>query len=379
MEPDLFSGRFPLTAKGAWDHGGAPFSGEGGDVRILDASTTVNPFGPPFSMTDAISDASRSFDRYPEAWGESAVAILSASLPVPSENLVVGPGSTALLYRWMEAVRPKRLVLFEPVFSEYRKAALLYGVPCVTVPASDPIPFEGGEPPEHCRRWGIDLSSSLSIQAGDHFVLVNPVNPTGQAFARNVLLSFWDRVSSGGGSLLLDESFQDFLQEQSSLLPEVAAGTKGLSILRSLTKSTGLPGIRTGWLAGSAEMISSVRLRMGPWPIGALEESVIRHWARASDEAESLFRRVRDVRGELSARLVRLGWKVARGESPFLFVFTGWGDQAYGRRETFFLRSGLYLRVADGFGPPTGTDYIRLGFGAFRDPGKIVTLLTESS
>lgn len=379
MESDLFSGRSPSIEKGTWDHGGAPFSGERGDIRILDASTTVNPFGPPFSVAEAISEASRSFDRYPEAWGESAVEMLSASLSVPSENLVVGPGSTALLYRWMEAVRPKRLVLFEPVFSEYRKAALLYGIPCETVPSSMPIPFEGGEPPEHCRQWGIDLSSPLSVQKGDHFVLVNPVNPTGQTFARNALLRFWDRVSSSGGSLLLDESFQDFLEERSSLLPEVAAGTKGLSILRSLTKSTGLPGIRTGWLAGSADLVSSVRLRLGPWPIGALEDSVIRHWAGASDEAESLFRRVRDVRGELSARLVRLGWKVARGEGPFLFVFTGWGNQARVRRETLFLRSGLYLRVADGFGPPTGTDYIRLGFGAFREPGKIVILLTESS
>ncbi|MHB1285615.1 MAG: pyridoxal phosphate-dependent aminotransferase [Leptospirales bacterium] len=369
----------PAFLKGDWDHGGAPVSGTWKDDRILDSSTTINPFGPPFSLAEALSVASRRFDRYPDPWGSSSIELLSGFLGVPAENLVVGPGSTSLIYRWMEVVRPKRLVLFEPIFSEYRRAAMVFGIPCVTVPPSVGIQFEGVPPPEGSGKWGVDLSTLFPFRRGDQVVLVNPVNPTGQEFSRPALLNFWNMVSSNGGGLLIDESFQDFLPEQSSLLSETGSHNPGLFILRSLTKATGLPGIRTGWLAGSREIIGAIRQRVGPWPIGSLEESIIYHWTLASVEAPAMFKKVRDARRDLSDRLVLLGWKVAVGASPFLFVFTGWGDLARERQERLFQKSGLYLRVAGGFGPPSGTDYIRLGFGAFREPDRIVTDLTESS
>lgn len=382
MPDDPFFKNVPFPNEEAtwkWDHGGMSFSDGREDSSLLDASTTVNPFGPPFSIQETIARASRGFDRYPDPWGENILSILSDCLSVSAEHLVVGPGSTALLYRWVEAVRPARLVLFEPIFSEYRKAALLYGIPCETISASVPIPFKGELCPDPRQYWGIDLSAPLSLRSGDYLVLVNPVNPTGQEFSRECLLELWKKVSASGAGLLLDESFQDFLENRSSLLPEIGEGNEKLSILRSLTKVTGLPGIRTGWLAGGPKLVSSLRLRLGPWAIGALEEAVIFHWSRSAGEAKILFRRVRAAREELSALLVRQGVPVAEGESPFLFVFTGWGPDAHRRKESIFHRFGVYLRVAEGFGPDSGMDYIRLGFGAFQNPGKIVTLLTELS
>ncbi|MHB1605523.1 MAG: aminotransferase class I/II-fold pyridoxal phosphate-dependent enzyme [Leptospirales bacterium] len=381
--PDSSSPRdVPFSQKeqtGEWDHGGMPFSLEREHSSLLDASTTVNPFGPPFSIQEVVSRAIGEFDRYPDPWGKETLSSLAEFLSVSTENVVVGPGSTALIYRWMDAVRPRRLILFEPVFSEYRKAAFLYGIPCETIPASIPLRFKGGLPPGSCRNWGIHLSDPFPLQVGDYLILVNPVNPTGQELLREDLLAFWKRVSDTGAGLLLDESFQDFLGNRSSLLSEIGDRNERLSILRSLTKATGLPGIRTGWLAGTSSLVSSVRLRLGPWAVGTLEDAVVCQWSRSGLNTGALFQRVKDAREELSERLVRRGFIVAEGDSPFLFVYTGWGLEAQRRKEAVFQRSGVYIRVAEGFGPLSGMDYIRLGFGAFRDPQKIVTLLTELS
>jgi threonine-phosphate decarboxylase len=348
---------------GPWDHGGLLPGSRGSREEILDASTTVNPFGPPFRLENLFERVEEEVFSYPDPWNERLNNRIAQRLDIDGDCLVQAPGATALIYRWMETVRPRRLVLFEPLFSEYGHAAEFYRIPVVRVPGRRWLPFLG-TCPDSAREWGVE-TDSFNPLPGDWVVLVNPVNPTGQILSLEEAKTFLERLRRSGGGLLVDESFQDFLETPSSLLKEVSPDNSFLSVLRSMTKVTGLPGIRTGWLAGSRETVRKIRHSLGPWAIGAIESRVLEHYYRVP---EWNFQAVQNARNRLSEALVSGGWPVAEGSSPFLFVHTGWGEKAAFYRDKLFRERGVYLRITDGFGPPSGRDYVRLGFQAFRKP-----------
>ena len=348
---------------GPWDHGGLLPGSRGSREEILDASTTVNPFGPPFRLENLFERVEEEVFSYPDPWNERLNNRIAQRLDIDGDCLVQAPGATALIYRWMETVRPRRLVLFEPLFSEYGRAAAFYRIPVLQVPGQGLLPFLG-KSPGSAREWGVE-TDSFDPLPGDWVVLVNPVNPTGQVLSLEEIKTFFDRLRGAGAGLLVDESFQDFLETPSSLLKEVDPDNSFLSVLRSMTKVTGLPGIRTGWLAGSRETVRRIRQSLGPWAVGAIESRVLELYYALP---EWNFRDVQIARDHLSAVLVSGGWAVAEGSSPFLFVHTGWGEKAAFYRDKLFRERGVYLRITDGFGPPSGRDYVRLGFQAFRKP-----------
>lgn len=356
-----------------WDHGGVlPPTGRSRN-EILDASTTVNPFGPPFSLEEAFARARETWAFYPDPWSRSLASEITCALGIPSACLVPGPGATALIYRFMEVVRPRRLVLFEPVFSEYPRAARLYGVPCLSLAGTLPLPFSGNAP-STASQWGVNILTRWTVEPGDWVVVVNPVNPTGQNFRANEMEEFSKRLAGLGVGLLVDESFQDFLGNRNSLLSRVSEDNRFLAIVRSLTKATGLPGIRTGWFAGGRDLADKIGQSLGPWAVGSLESVVMGEYYRSLPVD---FARLKNVRDRLYSFLAEKGWAVAKDEAPFLFLHTGWGKDAFRIRDEIFLERGIFLRVADGFGPASGIDYLRLGFEAFSKPQLIEELFLD--
>lgn len=363
----------PGQSPGFWDHGGLLPENAPREKDILDASTTVNPFGPPFSLEDLLAGIGKGWTSYPDPWSASLSSRIARRMGLPADCLVPGPGATALIYRWMETVRPRRLVLFEPIFSEYPRAAGVYGIPVLRVPGGVPLVFAGGRP-ESAGEWGVDFGR-FEPQAGDWVVLVNPVNPTGQAFSMRQAQEFFVRLARAGAGLLLDESFQDFLENRDSLLGSIAPDNPFLSVVRSVTKVTGLPGIRTGWLASSRETVQKIRQSLGPWALGVLECGVMDRYYALPDWN---FDRIRQARDRLFAFFVSVGLPVAEGFSPYLFVHTSWGRKAPEWRDRFFRERGVFVRIAEGFGPRSGSDYVRLGHQAFEKPSVIEELFSEN-
>ncbi|MCL4484871.1 MAG: aminotransferase class I/II-fold pyridoxal phosphate-dependent enzyme [Nitrospirae bacterium] len=333
---------------------------------MLDASTTVNPFPSPelLSLLGRELALSRS---YPEPWAAECREAISARHLLSPDRIVAGPGATFLLYHLLGTASFRRLLLPEPVFSEYGRAAEAVGLPVLRIPPGLDLRLSGGLP----LRWGIDLDRAGGlIRPGDLLVLVNPVNPTGQEFSASRLLDLSRRIGAAGGALLADESFQDFLDNRSSVLSR--AGEEGLIVLRSLTKITGLPGIRAGFLAGPPEIAGRMRAALGPWSAGHLEQAVIR-WAMGRRKA-SEFGWSDRVRDRLRAGLEALGVATLHGEGPMILAAPGFGADE-GR--SFRLRlgeKGVRIRLAEGFGPPEGARLVRVGFEAFSDADRFLEL-----
>lgn len=345
-----------------WDHGG-PAPGERGRP-LLDASTTVNPF-PSSDLLSLLGRELGEARRYPDPWAQECREAIAARHRQSSDRIVTGPGATLLLYQLLGTEPVGRLLLPEPVFSEYARAADAAGVPVHRIPPSLDLPLSG----RGALRWGIDPEGAWPrFRRGDLMVLVNPVNPTGQELSPEKLRALSLRLDRAGGRLLVDESFQDFIDNRSSLLPE--AGEGGLLVLRSLTKIVGLPGIRAGFLAGPEEVAGRLRTKMGPWATGHLEGLVMR-WAMERRTATGFGWEPR-FREPLFEGLERLGIEWVIGEGPMVLASPGWSAGEGRERRDRLGAMGIRIRLAEGFGPPDGARLLRIGCEAFSDPGRFL-------
>lgn len=368
-----------MSGSGGWDHGG-PSPG-GGDFSGIDASTTVNPFPPPALLED-LPRALREARRYPDPDAGELRKSLARRFSQEARRLATGPGATALLYALIRDRSVRRVLLFSPIFSEFAQAAESAGKPVVRIPPDLLLSFyrmEAGSPvvEEAGERWGIDpvFPGSRGVGSGDLAVLENPVSPTGQEFSQEEVRALGHAMARAGGTLLVDESFQDFLGNRGSVLTWAGVPGAGLAVLRSATKITGLPGIRTGLLAGDPEILSRIRNAFGPWSTGALETAVLAWWGAQEGPGDFGWRE--EVRENLSRALLDRGMAVLPGSGPFLLVRPGWREEEGMRVRARLLSRGLRIRLATGFGPPAGGGLVRLGFAAFLDPERVADILEE--
>jgi cobalamin biosynthetic protein CobC len=95
-------------------------------------------------------------------------------------------------------------------------------------------------------------------------VICNPNNPDGRRFDADTLLEL-ARKRAGHGLLVVDESFVDLEGDGLSLAPHLPQ--PGLLVLRSLSKSYGLGGVRLGFALADPELAASIRAALGPWPV----------------------------------------------------------------------------------------------------------------
>jgi len=126
-----------------------------------------------------------------------------------------------------------------------------------------------------------DLRYGLSEPLGwsrscDNLLLINPDNPSGNCVPKADILSLLDTMKKEGKTLVLDESFVDFSSDglESTLLDQtVLDAYQNLIVIKSISKSYGVPGIRLGVLAsGNAVTIGQARKNLSIWNINSFGE-----------------------------------------------------------------------------------------------------------
>ena len=203
---------------------------------LLDFSANINPLGFPPGLTIAVQEAMREIVHYPDRRSLKLRAALADYHHLSPEEILVGNGSTELIYLVARALRPRRGLIVTPAFSEYEHALNLAGVPADFYPTDEAHNFTLSEVPEP--------------QAGDLVFLAHPASPSGVLLDPELFLRLAARCEAAGAYLLLDEAFVDFVEEAS--LKIHLSRFPRLLILRSFTKFFGIPGMRLGFLLGRA-------------------------------------------------------------------------------------------------------------------------------
>ena len=148
----------------------------------------------------------------------------------------------------------------------------------------------------------------------DLVVLGNPTNPTSVLHPRQSIRS----LRRPGRLIVVDEAFADCVPGE----PESLAADADVLVVRSLTKTWGLAGVRAGYLLGPAEVIDRLRRAQPPWPVNslALEACIACSTPAAVAEARTWAEQLAAVRADLAMRLAALSGVSVVGDARASFL-----------------------------------------------------------
>ena len=225
--------------------------------------------------------------------GQDTIAGLVGTLiRQPTQQLVVANGASELI-NIISGKLCRRLIIPVPSFNEYANAA----------PNDNVIEF-GLTLPSF--QLDVDAYAEKIIQCGaDVAIVVTPNNPTSLAVPKSDLLRLLEKLANHDCILLIDESFIDFSKDADQATLQDKIGTyRNLAIIKSMSKSYGIGGLRIGYLlTANIKFAEAVREKTHIWNINSFAEAFLRLAPRYRNEFARSCELVRADCDELYERL----------------------------------------------------------------------------
>lgn len=301
---------------------------------MLDFAVNIRPGGPPAWLVARLAARLADLADYPgEADVRAATAAVARRHGVTEDHVLLLAGGSEG-FALLPALRPRRAVLLAPSFTEPEAVLTAAGLDvCHAVLAP---PFQ--------------LADAAIAEDADLVVVGNPTNPTGVLHPREQVLA----LRRPGRLLVVDEAFADAVPGEPESL--AALGLPDVLVLRSLTKTWALPGLRVGYALGDPAVLRRLSATRPHWPLGTLQLEAISACCapQALAEARAGARRLLELRGAMVTALAGLGLDVIDGCAPFV---------CFAVPEAALLRKRLY---ANGIAVRRCDTFIGLGAGYLR-------------
>jgi len=332
--------RPPAEAGAEYDlrHHGDAEVGDG----LVDLAVNVRAGTPPSWLADRIAASLAGLAAYPD--GTAARRTVAARHGRPASEVLLTAGAAEAFVLLARVLRPRHAVVVHPQFTEPEAAlrAAGHAVDRVLLDAADGFRLDPADVPDDA----------------DLVVLGNPTNPTSVLHPAALVR----RLARPGRTLVVDEAFMDAVPGERESLAGGTPGedVPGLVVLRSLTKTWGLAGLRVGYLLAGAGLVTALQDAQPLWAVStpALAAAEACMAPEALAEAAEAARTVTADRAYLVERLrgvpgVRVAGDTPAG--PFLLLHLEDGAEARLRLR----ESGYAVRRADTF-PGLGPDWLRV-------------------
>jgi histidinol-phosphate aminotransferase len=316
-----------------------------GDLEVggglVDLAVNVRVGTPPAWLVDEITGSLSDLASYPRQ--DSALAAVAARHRVAPDRVLLTAGAAEAFVLIARAFRPRHAVVVHPQFTEPEAALRSAGhvVDRVILRPED----------------GFVLDPRAVPADADLVVIGNPTNPTSVLHRADDLreLARPDRI------LVVDEAFMDAVPGE----PETLAGASipGLVVIRSLTKTWGLAGLRVGYVLAAPGLIEQLAAVQPHWPVStpalaaAIACSNEHALAEAAQAALDIDRQraylLDGLLGSVGARLPVSTYGVPRG--PFVLVRV----EGAGVLRESLRQQGYAVRRGDTF-PGLGPDWLRI-------------------
>ncbi len=229
------------------------------DSDIIDFSSNISPAGIPASVKQVLKKRLDQMTFYPDLVSTHLRTELKKYIGLPKSNLIVGNGAIEIIYNFCSAFLSKKQVLIPaPTFGEYESAAKL---------ADCKITFF------KTMNLAENLDSFTSqIPANGCIFICNPNNPTGTILSKKQLIKILLAAKHRSCLVFVDECFIELVPQSNQSILNLVKIYDNLFVLRSLTKSFGLAGIRIGYAGASKQIIDILQKMKIPWSVNALAQ-----------------------------------------------------------------------------------------------------------
>lgn len=325
------------------------------DAETADIDFAVNvTSAPPVWLTDTLAQHLAHLAAYPSAKEHNAVTKLIADYhQIPPSHVLLTAGA-AEGFALLPKLGISKPAVVHPGFSEPDDVFTELGIAVNRVVLAAPF------------------SGDFAVPVGaDAVIIGNPTNPTGVLWPKQTLLEKLSSVRY----LIVDEAFMDMVGEDHSLARHVEQ-QPGLIVLRSLTKTWGIAGLRIGYVLAQPKVLAQLALARSHWPIGTLQLAATR--AVFEQGVTQLPRMRTQLVAQRKAMLEALNTinlqPVSDSQAPFVLVKVGdySPTQAEAIRQELLTR-GIAIRRCDTF-PGLGWNYWRL---AVRELTQVHALVAE--
>ena len=256
--------------------------------KLLDFCYLVNPFFPNKRMRDEIrNNFDTLLESYPSGMGVNSL-LAGKYFGIKQDYVVVGNGAAELIKVVMEEHTNGRVGVIFPTFDEYPNRLKQEQI-VQFIPTDSNFGYTADELMEYYN------DKQLSL-----LMLVNPDNPSGHFMPKADVLRLAAWCDKKDIKLLVDESFVDFTEEyeKNSLLHnDILASNRNLMVMKSISKSYGVPGLRLGVFASSdTELIQKIKKEVSIWNINSFGEFYMQIYGKYENDYRKACRKFCEVR-----------------------------------------------------------------------------------
>lgn len=334
---------------------------------ILDFSSSVNPLGTSKKALDAAQEGFSQIAAYPDSASTELRQAIAKHYGVDKSNVVVGNGSTELMYLFAESFLSKGdfVVMPAPTFGEYEGAVRKTGADIKFIRL-------GGD-------QKLDVDAFILGMAGAKMVFIcNPNNPTSLLTTKAQLIRILDAASEQGILVFLDEDFLEFVEgEQQLSMIGSFDRYPNLFVLRSFTKLYGLTGLRVGYGIACKEVIDVLLCAKIPWNVNCLAQAAAVVALNDEEHLQETYKLIREEKAFLQEGLSRIhGFKVYAPDANFFFIDIRGTGLTAAQLTQKLLAQGILIRDCSSF---KGLDpyYIRIAVKLHSENVRLLETLSK--
>ena len=334
--------------------------------KLLDFCYLVNPYFPPEKMKDELrANFDTLLTQYPS--GMKVNSLLAAkNFGVHQEDILVGNGAAELIKSLMGHLDGK-IGFIRPTFDEYPNRYI----------RENSIDFTPDN--RDYSYTADDLMDYFGDKDIANLVVVNPENPSGNYIPKPDLLRLIEWSKGKCIQLVIDESFVDFADAEDSTLieQEILDANPHLYVMKSISKSYGVPGLRLGVLAsGNAAVIAEMKKDVAIWNINSFGEFYMQIEEKYEKDYAAALKRIREERARFQNELSQIkGVRVIPSQANFVMVEL---EEGIGPRELLkILLVKHNLLIKELTTKTNGRNYLRLAVRNSEDNDKLIAAMKE--
>lgn len=335
--------------------------------KLKDFCYLVNPYFPDAEMLNEIkSSFNVLISEYPSGLNIQNL-LASKMFGCDAPEILVGNGASELIRGLLKNIDGNIGVIF-PTFNEYPESAGYERVKRF-IPDNENFSYTVDELKEF----------SKGVEA---LLLINPDNPSGHFLMKPEIMDLLDYLNSKKVYLVLDESFVDFAGDSlqySMIDSKLLQKYKNLIVIKSISKSYGVPGLRLGVLAnGNSDLISKIRKELSIWNINSFGECFLQIIGKYNSDYQKACKRICDERDRFFEGLSRVGYlRVILSKSNYFLCEVTSKFTATELTKILLNKHGIFIKDCTGKIGFENKNYVRIAVRDFYDNNFIIKKLEE--
>ena len=336
--------------------------------QMKDFCYLVNPYFPPEKLVSEIkANFTTLLTEYPSGAAQQSL-LASKIFNVMPEHIAVGNGAAELISSLAKYVEGKVAIPF-PTFNEYPERFTQAEV--VPVPTDE----------ETFAYSADDILQTVKKTNAKTVLLINPDNPTGNFLKKEDVLHLCAEFKKDGVTLIFDESFIDFADKEiryTLLDEEILNAYPNLIVVKSISKSYGVPGVRLGVLAASDKTyIERIRKTNAIWNINSFGEYFLQIYDKYSKTYAAACDSIAEERARFTKKLAGIkGIFVFPSQANYVLCRID-GKKAADLTVSLLEKYNIFIKDLSSKKGFESGDYIRLAVRDQKDDDVLIAALKD--